>query len=327
MTGRSNPLLKIRDLTIAVGPSDRPLRLVERASLEVHSGQTLGIVGESGSGKSMTALAIMGLLPPNTRVIEGGIEFDGVELTRLTQSQMRSFRGGQIGMILQDPMSSLDPLFSIGLQLDEALAVHETGMDRRGREARTVELLDQVRISDAARRAKQYPHELSGGMRQRAVGAIGLAGRPKLIIADEPTTALDVTIQAQYLDLLKRIQTEDGVSLVVISHDFGVIASVADAVAVMYSGTIVEYGPARDILSAPRHPYTRGLMESVPRLGQRRSRLYSIPGAPPDPARRPSGCAFRPRCAKAGPNCHSVPPIVHDADRMVRCWHPEGSRP
>ena len=320
----SVPLLEVRGLQthyFSFGGS-RIVKAVEGVSFSLHEGETLGLVGESGCGKTTTCLSIVGLLPPAARVVGGHINLDGSDLAKNSPRQMRRLRGGAIAMILQDPMASLNPLFSIYTQVAEP-AYYHLGMRSRSLRRRVEELLRAVRIPSPAMRMRGYPHQMSGGMRQRIVGAIALAGGPKLIIADEPTTNLDVTIQAQYLDLLMDIQQETGVALIFVTHNLGIVARMCNRMAVMYAGRIVEMGAVRDLFSAPKHPYTRALLGSMAKLGSKQP-LYAIPGQPPDLARPPSGCAFHPRCADAMPRCQTQDPaeVQCGPEWMARCWLP-----
>jgi oligopeptide/dipeptide ABC transporter ATP-binding protein len=298
----------------------RIVKAVDRVSFSLEEGETLGIVGESGCGKTTTCQSIVGLLPAAARIVGGSILFRGEELTRKSQREMRHIRGAQIAMILQDPMASLNPLFSIYRQVAEPAYYHRAIRGRSLRE-RVKELLNAVRIPSPAMRMREYPHQMSGGMRQRIVGAIALAGGPRLIIADEPTTNLDVTIQAQYLDLLKDLQRETGVAVIFVTHNLGIVARMCDKLAVMYAGKIVEAGSVRELFNAPQHPYTTGLLGSMPKLGSKEP-LFAIPGQPPDLASLPPGCAFHPRCTAALPRCTSEEP--HDVRVGVswtaRCW-------
>ena len=289
------PLLDVRGLTThyVSARGTRVTRAVEDVSFTLRDGETLGIVGESGSGKSTLALSLLRLLPPAARIVAGAVRFEGEDLLNKPESEMRRIRGKRIAMILQDPMASLNPLFTVGDQVGEPLRVHE-GATRRGAWNRARELLGAVRISAPATRVRNYPHELSGGMRQRIVGAIAISCGPRVLIADEPTTSLDVTIQAQYLSLLRELQRAQGLAMIFITHNLGIVARMCDAVAVMYAGRIVEAGPVRRIFGAPQHPYTRALIESIPRLGEANGRLTAIEGQPPDPAALPTGCAFHP---------------------------------
>jgi peptide/nickel transport system ATP-binding protein/oligopeptide transport system ATP-binding protein len=284
---------------------------VEQVNLDVAPGEILGIVGESGSGKSVTALTVMGLLPePAARVAAGAVRFEGQDLTRLSDLRMQRIRGPGIAMVFQEPMTSLNPVFSIGEQIMETLEAHGE-RSRAARRERTVEMLERVGIPSAARRLRDYPHQLSGGQRQRVMIAMALACRPRLLIADEPTTALDVTIQAGILDLLLDLRDELGMAVVVITHNMGVIAEVADRVAVMYAGRVVEEAPVGRLFAAPGHPYTRALLACVPSLEDDRKRLEAIPGSLPDPFARPPGCRFAPRCPLHVEACDAAqPPLL-----------------
>ncbi len=299
----------------------RVTRAVDDVSFTLEAGKTLGIVGESGSGKTTLALTLMRLLPPAARIVSGSMRFEGEELLDKSDAEMRAIRGKRIAMILQDPMASLNPLFTVGDQIGETLREHE-GMSRRGAWTRARELLGAVNIAAPERRVSEYPHQLSGGMRQRVVGAIAIACGPRLLIADEPTTSLDLTIQAQYLQLLSGIQRQHGLAMIFITHNLGIVAKMCDAVAVMYAGRIVESGPVRRIFDAPAHPYTRALIESIPRFGDTAARLTAIEGQPPDPSALPPGCAFHPRCPMVIERCRTEAPpetrvaAVHNA----RCW-------
>jgi len=299
----------------------RVTRAVDDVSFTLETGKTLGIVGESGSGKTTLALTLMRLLPPGARIASGSMRFEGEELLDKSDAEMRAIRGKRMAMILQDPMASLNPLFTVGDQIAETLRAHE-GMPRRGAWTRARELLAAVNIAAPERRVSEYPHELSGGMRQRVVGAIAIACGPRLLIADEPTTSLDVTIQAQYLKLLRDIQREHGLAMIFITHNLGIVARMCDHVAVMYAGRLVEVGPVRTIFDAPAHPYTRALIESIPRFGDTAGRLTAIEGQPPDPAALPPGCAFHPRCPLAIERCRAeAPPETRvAAQHRARCW-------
>jgi oligopeptide/dipeptide ABC transporter ATP-binding protein len=317
------PLLEIHGLTThyVSARGTRVTRAVQDVSFTLRDGETLGIVGESGSGKSTLALSLLRLLPPGARTVAGSVRFEGEDLLAKPEAEMRRIRGKRIAMILQDPMASLNPLFTVGDQVAEPLRVHE-GASRRGAWERARELLASVRIAAPGMRVRNYPHELSGGMRQRIVGAIAISCGPRLLIADEPTTSLDVTIQAQYLALLRDLQRAQGLALIFITHNLGIVARMCDAVAVMYAGRIVESGPVREIFSAPRHPYTRALIESIPRLGESNGRLTAIEGQPPDPAALPEGCAFHPRCPVRLEKCASERPrdSVVGAGHHTACW-------
>ncbi len=304
-------LLTVDGLTVAFATGRGPINAIESVSMSIEPGEVLGIVGESGSGKSVTALAVMGLLPrPPARVVAGRILFDGADLLQLSERGMRRVRGPGIGMVFQEPMSSLNPVFTIGDQIGETLRAHER-LGPAARRTRTVALLDRVGIPSAARRLDDYPHQMSGGQRQRVMIAIALACNPRLLIADEPTTALDVTIQAQILDLLLELRAERGMAVMLITHNMGVVAETADRVLVMYSGRIVEQSPATTLFDRPAHPYTAGLLACVPSLEMDLHRLQAIPGSLPDPARRPPGCRFAPRCDRHIPDCdRAVPPLL-----------------
>ena len=308
------PLLAIRDLHTEFRTGAGIVRAVDGVSYTVDPGETVAIVGESGSGKSVSAMSILRLIPdPPGRITQGEVLFAGRDLMRLTEAEMREIRGGDIGMVFQEPMTSLNPVLTIGRQLTEGLQQHR-GMDRPAAQRRAMELLGLVGIADAARRLKQYPHQLSGGMRQRVMIAIALACDPKLIIADEPTTALDVTIQAQILELMKRLTRQFHVALVIITHNLGVVARYANRVNVMYAGRIVESGSAHAIYHDPRHPYTMALLKSVPRLDRpRQMRLDPVDGQPPDLTRLDAGCAFRARCRFAVEACAQARPALAEA--------------
>jgi len=306
------PLLRVEDLRVAFGTEDGTVHAVDGISYDVAPGATLGIVGESGSGKTVSSLTTMGLTRAQGAQISGRILFEGRDLLALEEGEMRAIRGNEIAMIFQDPLSSLHPLFRVGNQLVEAVRAHNS-TTKAAAHARAVELLGLVGIPDPARRAQEYPHEFSGGMRQRAMIAMALANEPKLLIADEPTTALDVTVQAQILALLERLQSELGMAIVIITHDLGVVAEMADEIAVMYAGRIVELAEASLIFTAPQHPYTWGLLRSIPTLsGPREEELVPIPGTPPSLINRPSGCHFHPRCAYSQPEHAEVDPLLQD---------------
>jgi len=305
------PLLEVRALHTEFRTGAGLVRAVDGISYTVEHGETVAIVGESGSGKSVGALSILRLIPePPGRITDGEILFDGKELRRLSEAEMREIRGRDIGMVFQEPMTSLNPVLSISRQITETLEQHQ-GADRATAERRALELLETVGIADPRRRLKQYPHQLSGGMRQRVMIAVALACNPKLIIADEPTTALDVTIQAQILELMKSLTVKLGVAQIIITHNLGVVARYAARVNVMYAGRIVEAGSADAIYHDPRHPYTMALLKSVPRLDQpRRARLDPVDGQPPDLTRLDGGCAFRPRCRFAVEQCGQARPAL-----------------
>jgi oligopeptide/dipeptide ABC transporter ATP-binding protein len=314
-------LLEVRDLATAFETARGEITAVEDVSFSLNEGEILGIVGESGSGKSVTALTIMGLLPrPPARVAAGGVWFAGQELTALSDSKMQRVRGPGIAMVFQEPMTSLNPVFTIGEQIMETIRAHER-LPQRAIHARAVEMLEKVGIPSAARRMTDYPHQLSGGQRQRVMIAIALACNPRLLIADEPTTALDVTIQAQILDLLLDLRDELGMAIMIITHNMGVIAETADRVLVMYAGRVVEEAPATRLFDRPLHPYTQGLLECVPSLTEETERLVAIPGTLPDPARRPPGCRFAVRCPYALPACgEALPPLrSYDTGHTAAC--------
>jgi len=304
-------LLEVRGLTTAFQTGRGEITAVEDIDFHLDQGEVLGIVGESGSGKSVTALTIMGLLPrPPARIVAGSIRFDGQELTTLSDRAMQRIRGPGIAMVFQEPMTSLNPVFTIGDQIMETIKAHEQ-LSGRAVFNRAVEMLEKVGIPSAARRMTDYPHQLSGGQRQRVMLAIALVCRPRILIADEPTTALDVTVQAQILDLLLDLRDEFGMAIMLITHNMGVIAETADRVMVMYAGRVVEEAPVAGLFDDPRHPYTRGLLECVPSLIAERTRLIAIPGTLPEPARRPPGCRFAPRCRYAIPACAgALPPLT-----------------
>jgi peptide/nickel transport system ATP-binding protein len=318
------PLLRVRDLTVTfTRRGRRAAPAVEGVSFDVAAGQTLGIVGESGSGKSVTALAIMGLLPRRGVRITGSVILDGTELLGMPDDALRDLRGADLAMVFQDPMTSLNPVISVGLQVTEVLRRHR-GMGTTQAREEAESLLQRVGIPDPRRRLSDYPHQLSGGMRQRALIAIALACRPRLLIADEPTTALDVTIQAQILDLLRTLVSESGTALMMITHDLGVVAGLCNTVHVMYAGRIVESAPRRQLFARPRHPYTSGLLSSIPRLDHPREEpLAPIPGSPNDTLPWERGCAFQPRCAHRSDRCaEQAPEMVDDGLARLRCHHP-----
>ena len=320
---KTGPLLEIDNLSThyVSARGTRVVRAVEQVSLRINAGETLGIVGESGSGKSTLALTILRVLPPAARIVGGRVLFEGEDLVQKTDDEMRHIRGKRIAMILQDPMASLNPLFTIGDQVAEPMRVHE-GVARATAWRRARELLKSVRIPSPETRVTQYPHEMSGGMRQRIVGAIGISCEPRLLIADEPTTSLDLTIQAQYLNLLRELQRAHGLALIFITHNLGIVAKMCDQLAVMYAGRVVESGPVSRIFNAPAHPYTEALLSSIPRIGDSDQRLTAIEGQPPDLAALPSGCAFAPRCVKAFDRCRAeAPPEFAPGEcRIARCW-------
>ncbi|MFB7173837.1 ABC transporter ATP-binding protein [Streptomyces sp. NPDC056254] len=303
-------LLEVRDLHVEFTTRDGVAKAVNGVHYSVDEGETLAVLGESGSGKSVTAQAVMGILDvPPGRIAGGEILFKGRDLLRMKEDERRRIRGAEMAMIFQDALSALNPVLTVGAQLGEMYEVHR-GTSRKEARAKAVELMDRVRIPAAKQRVGDYPHQFSGGMRQRIMIAMALALEPSLIIADEPTTALDVTVQAQVMDLLAELRRELNMGLILITHDLGVVADVADKIAVMYAGRIVEAAPVHEIYKAPAHPYTRGLLDSIPRLDQKGQELYAIKGLPPNLLRIPPGCAFNPRCPMAREVCRSdVPPL------------------
>ncbi|HUQ23036.1 MAG TPA: ABC transporter ATP-binding protein [Gaiellaceae bacterium] len=321
---RREPILAVEDLHVEFWTGRGTVRAVNGISFEIAPGETLGIVGESGCGKSVTSLALLGILPRAGRVTRGTATFGGRDLLKLNDEQLRAVRGREIGMIFQDPMTSLNPVLSIGKQIREPLEAH-FGMDREQADKRAVELLDQVGIPSAKQRLKDYPHQFSGGMRQRAMIAMALTCEPKLLIADEPTTALDVTIQAQILEVLKELVAERDTALILITHDLGVVAGMCERVNVMYAGMFMETGTASRLFAQPRHPYTLGLLQSVPRLDAgRRQELQPIPGAPRNMLSAPTECPFAPRCRfEVEQSRQQVPPLEPvEPDHDVRCFNP-----
>jgi oligopeptide/dipeptide ABC transporter ATP-binding protein len=316
-------LLEVEDLKVSFRVSSGEIHALRGVSFHVNSGETLAVVGESGCGKSVTAQAIMGMIPsPHGRVKEGRILFKGQDLTKFNKKEFRSIRGSEIGMVFQDPMTSLNPTMKVGSQIDEVLIKNQK-LSKKEAKQKTIELLRLVGISDASSRYSQYPHEFSGGMRQRVVIAIALACNPELIIADEPTTALDVTIQAQILELLKKLQKERNTSIMLITHDLGVVAEVADRVAVMYAGVVVESGRVEEIFESPKHPYTWGLLNSIPKIeSSERERLIPIEGSPPDLFNPPKGCPFAARCPFTMEVCLEHMPGIEEISEhhQARCW-------
>jgi len=319
------PLLSVEGLKTEFRTDEGAHLAVDDVSFSVEAGQTVGVVGESGCGKSVTALSVMGLVQPPGRVAGGRILFHGEDLLARSESQMRRIRGNRIAMIFQEPMTSLNPVFTVGEQIAEGLRLHQ-GKSRKEAHARAVELLGMVGIPSPEERARSHPHELSGGMRQRVMIAMALACDPELLVADEPTTALDVTIQAQILDLLRKLQKERGLAVLLITHDLGVVAETCDQVVVMYAGKVVERAPARALFAGPRHPYAAGLMRSLPGVARKlgRSRLEAIPGVVPPLSQMPAGCRFRQRCDRAQAICAQAAPPLADAGagRQVACHFP-----
>ena len=315
-------VLEVKDLHAELHTRWGVVKAVDGVSCSIAAGETLGLVGESGSGKTMTALAILRLLPaPSGRIVKGQVLLDGDDLVTKSEREMRRVRGRRISMILQDPQTSLNPVFNVGNQIVEALRVHRRD-GRAALRAKAEAALRSVKVAAPADRMRAFPHQMSGGMKQRVVGAISIASEPTLLIADEPTTALDVTIQLQYLMLLKEVQARMGLAMLFITHDFGIVARMCDRVAVMYAGRIVETGPVRELFKAPRHPYTQALMGSVPRMEARVSRLPSIEGQPPALHRLPRGCRFAPRCSYADQRCREEypPTFATGTQHETACW-------
>ncbi|MGB7424616.1 MAG: ABC transporter ATP-binding protein [Ornithinimicrobium sp.] len=331
-TTEAEALLEVEDLRVTFGKGDKAFTAVDGISFAVAPGQTVGLVGESGCGKSVTSLAIMRLLPGRGNTVTGNVRFEGQDLLTISDKAMRDKRGADLAMIFQDPLSSLNPVVSLGVQVSEVLQRHK-GMNKKAAGARAEELLGKVGIPDPTRRLSEYPHQLSGGMRQRALIAMALACEPRLMIADEPTTALDVTIQAQILALLKELVEESNTALIMITHDLGVVAGLCDEVNVLYGGRIVERGLRHDLFKVPRHPYTGGLLASIPRLHEPRgSRLTPVPGSVADNIPWDHGCAFAPRCSSEVDACReSAPQLESDDrvedDRLLRCHNPLTSEP
>jgi oligopeptide/dipeptide ABC transporter ATP-binding protein len=318
----SGPLLEIEDLRTWFHTEDGLVRAVDGVSFALHAGETLAVVGESGSGKSVTSLSVLRLVPcPPGRHEGGRIRLDGVDLLSLAEAGMRAIRGKRISMVFQEPMTSLNPVLTCGEQIIEAVMLHDR-LDRPRARGRAIEMLRLVGIPSPEQRVDEYPHQMSGGMRQRVMIAMALACRPEVLIADEPTTALDVTIQAQILELLRRLQAELGMAVLLVTHDLGVVAETARRVVVMYAGQVVEQAAVEDLFARPLHPYTSGLMASLPKLGGERGRLRVIPGGVPDPRRFPPGCRFHPRCPVAIDRCRTeAPPLAdHGGGRLSRCW-------
>ena len=331
-TSAPAPLLDVRGLRTHLHTKLGLLPAVDGVSFQVRPGETLGIVGESGSGKSMTALSILRLTPqPASRIVGGQVLLNGEDLLTKSADAMRKVRGRQISMVLQDPQTSLNPVFTIGKQVIEAIATHGARSDRKGLLSQAIEALRRVRVAAPEYRVQSFPHQMSGGMKQRVVGAIAISCAPQLLIADEPTTALDVTIQAQYLRLLKTLQAETGLAIIFITHDFGIVARMCDRVLVMYAGRVVESGPVRRIFSVPSHPYTRALLSSVPTVERRVERLFSIAGQPPALWDLPQGCRFAPRCPDVETRCSEqyppsfISPEDLGADHQASCWKLESS--
>ncbi|WP_102348925.1 ABC transporter ATP-binding protein [Bacillus sp. Marseille-P3661] len=319
----ANPILEVKNLYTIFHTPKGDVSAIEGVSFNIHEGEILGVIGESGSGKSVTSLSIMRLLKKGKTTVksESEILFEGKDLLKLPDSEIRKIRGKEISMIFQDPLTSLNPVYTIGKQIREVLRLHR-GLNPKEIESEMINILKLVGISSPEKRIHQYPHQLSGGMRQRVMIAMALSCHPKLLIADEPTTALDVTIQAQILELIKELRSKLNLSIMLITHDMGVIADMADKVAVMYSGKIVEAGPVEDIFRDPKHPYTKGLLQSIPRLDLDEKRLNTIGGAIPNPKSRPIGCNYYPRCPHAMEKCKAVEPPVtmFESGRSASCW-------
>jgi peptide/nickel transport system ATP-binding protein len=306
----ATPLLEVRDLSVSFKTEDGLVQAVDNLSLTVTAGEVLGIVGESGSGKTVSMMAVMRLIRDPNAIVDGQVLYRGRDLMPLPKNEIRSVRGREIAMIFQDPMTALTPVYTVGWQIAEQIRAHER-VSRSVARARTIDLLEEVGIPNPARRVDEYPHQFSGGMRQRVMIAMALSCNPPLLIADEPTTALDVTIQAQILELMKRLQRDHGSAIVLITHDMGVIAELAERVCVMYAGRVVEEAPKRNLFSNPQHPYTWGLLGSIPRLDRpRQRRLVAIPGAPPSPLQPVEGCRFEPRCPHRFDRCTTHPELV-----------------
>ncbi|MGL4243217.1 MAG: ABC transporter ATP-binding protein [Beijerinckiaceae bacterium] len=317
----SAPLLSIRDLRTEFATRAGPLKAVDGVSFDLAAGEILGLVGESGSGKTVTGFSILGLIDPPGRIAGGSVKLDGRELVGLSNAQLRDIRGAKIAMVFQDPSATLNPVLSIGTQMRLALEAHGASGEAAAR-ARCVEVLTQVGIPDPAKRLDAYPHQFSGGMRQRVAIAIALLNRPKLIICDEPTTALDVSIQAQILTEMKALARDMGTAMIWISHDLATVSSVASRIIVMYAGRIIEEGPVAAVLRAPRHPYTQGLLDSLPANAMPGRDLTQIPGSTPSLLNLPPGCPFAPRCGRRTDRCATEPPRIEHAGRAVRCHHP-----
>jgi peptide/nickel transport system ATP-binding protein len=326
--GDQVPLLEVNDLRTHFATADGLVKAVDGVSLRIRHGKTLGVVGESGCGKSITALSIMRLIERPGRIVGGSIKFDGQELTTIAEDEMRDIRGNQISMIFQEPMTSLNPVYTCGDQIAEAVVRHRNVSKKEAMD-RAVEMLAQVGIPDPKRRAGEHPHQLSGGMRQRVMIAMALSTNPELLIADEPTTALDVTIQAQILELMKALRERNDMSIMLITHDLGVVAEMSDDVSVMYAGKVVESSDAVSVYDRAHHPYTRGLLASIPRMGERRAKLEVIKGVVPNPLNLPAGCLFKRRCPFAMPICDTAPPLREvKPGHVSRCWlAPDGGRP
>ena len=320
------PLLEVRDLSVSFRTRRGTVRAVDGLSFSLQAGEVLGIVGESGSGKSVSVMSLLGLIRDPNATVEGQALFRGRDLVAMRDRELRPLRGREIAMIFQDPMTAMTPVYTVGWQIAEQLRAHGK-VSRHVAHERAVELLDEVGIPDPRRRVNDFPHEFSGGMRQRAVIAMALANNPALLIADEPTTALDVTTQAQILDLMRRLRVDHGSSVILITHDMGVVSEIADQVLVMYAGRAAEQGPKKDVFHRPRHPYTWGLLDSVPRpRAERVRRLPTIPGSPPSPLDVAPGCPFAPRCRKRHDRCDERPELAGGPPHVDACWLPRDRR-
>jgi peptide/nickel transport system ATP-binding protein len=316
----SAPLIEVRDLRVVFSTRFGELEAVRGVNFRVEKGQVLGLAGESGSGKSVAMMAVMGLLPPNA-IVTGSVRFNGIELLGLSSRELSHIRGAQLAMVFQDPLTALNPVIRVGHQIMEAIKLHNRKLSRNELETRAEALFDLVSIPQPAQRLKQYPHEFSGGMRQRAMIAMAMANDPELLIADEPTTALDVTVQAQILQVLENLRESTGIGMILITHDLGMIASTANKVTVMYAGRIVESGEVDDVFYKSRHPYTQGLLASLPKIDREDEMLFSIDGAPPSLRSRPSGCAFHPRCIHAMKDCLTTEPDLRPVDTVLSACH------
>ncbi|SDK59761.1 ABC transporter ATP-binding protein [Aliiruegeria lutimaris] len=314
----NRPVLRVENLTTRFHTGQGAVTAVDGVSFEVAPGETLGLVGESGSGKSVTAMSVLGLVPKPGRIVRGAIELNGSDMLTLRNEELRRRRGKECGMVFQNPMTALNPSFSVGWQMREAITAHDKRSDV---DTRIHRALADVGMPDPQRQAASFPHQMSGGMRQRVVIAMGMINDPQLLIADEPTTALDVTIQAQVLSLMKTLTREHGTALLLITHNMGVVANMCDRVAVMYAGEIVEEAPVDELFASSRHPYTRGLLRSIPNPDRPRQKTPTLPGSPPNMAQLPTGCRFRPRCVFADSRCDAHPDLLAVADRhKARCW-------
>jgi peptide/nickel transport system ATP-binding protein len=322
----SDVLLEVKNLKTGFKTDDGPFLAVDDVSFKVNKGQTLGIVGESGCGKSVTSLSIMRLIQAPGKIHSGEIFFEGKDLLKLSEEEMRKIRGNDVAMIFQEPMTSLNPVFTCGFQIEEVIELHQKNLTKEQVKQKAIEMLKLVGIPSPEKRYEEYPHQLSGGMRQRVMIAMAISCNPKLLIADEPTTALDVTIQAQILDLMRKLQKDFNAGMILITHDLGVVAEMCNEVAVMYAGRVVEYGTVEDIFYRPKHPYTKGLLESIPHFetGQKLTHLKTIPGMVPSLYNLPAGCRFYDRCTKAQPSCDQSYPVLKEVSKSqsVACFFP-----